>query len=447
MAVNVTPTLDAEYTWASSAFTWQDAKAQKTWAWAGVVSFALAADDPIAIAEAVRRGFSKIPKETIALAEKLGRNITLKRSEAIAIAELLRKNGTLTKSEAMALVEVFSFHRTIVLNEALSVSDSLKRSAVRRVAESIGIAETYTDLIAYWLRVFESVSISEKRHFDRPLNVAESIVVAEKLGKTAGLNKSEFVALTEVLARQILVRRNETFGVAENAARDRGLGMLNESISISESFRKVITKRVSQTLGVAELFGRTAHYNLSIAQGVSVQESLKKAVTLPQSEAIAIFEEYPRRGNAVISDMILSTDELTLEAFRMAVDSGHAPGYKPFRDFIPGDYEYQKALFRTILQSENADRAKLTQLRVEIDVPDVNDRGSATITDATTGVRVNFARPFYTVPEVTLTLKGGSTFAIPKLIDPDETGFTAVLIDPTTGSQATGTFTWAADGY
>ena len=87
-------------------------------------------------------------------------------------------------------------------------------------------------------------------------------------------------------------------------------------------------------------------------------------------------------------------------------------------------------------------------MKVTVDVPDVFDRGSSTITDAqaASGLRITFSRSFHITPEITVTLKGGTVMAIPKILSPDDGGFTLVLETPT-GTRVGGTVSWTAQGY
>lgn len=220
-----------------------------------------------------------------------------------------------------------------------------------------------------------------------------------------------------------------------------------ENIGVASSTSKRVTLGVAETLTVAEAFGRTVAYKLAIAEGLSIAEALSKGMSIHKTEAFSLSDEYLRRSNATISDMILDVGDITLADLTTMVDYGHAPGYSSFKDFIPGDYEFQKAMFRSVLTSVTADRTRLTAMRVDIDVPDVFDRGYSVITDAAAGVYVAFARPFHIVPDITLTLKGGTVVAVPDVISSDSEGFTAVLKNPSTGVRVTGTFTWAAHGY
>ena len=100
-----------------------------------------------------------------------------------------------------------------------------------------------------------------------------------------------------------------------------------------------------------------------------------------------------------------------------------------------------------MLKSKNADRGYIKGLRLSVDVPDVLDRGTATITNAINGVAVSFVRSFRVPPEVTLTHKGGAVLAVARLVgNATTTGFTAVLED-SAGQRVTGTFSWIAQGY
>ncbi|NDE54228.1 MAG: hypothetical protein EB069_06480 [Actinobacteria bacterium] len=139
--------------------------------------------------------------------------------------------------------------------------------------------------------------------------------------------------------------------------------------------------------------------------------------------------------------------EAQAQDFADILESGHPPGFTDFRDFIQGDYTYQRALFRAILTSSNADRGYIDGLRLTVDVPDVFDRGTAQVVSAVSGVAVVFSRQFRVPPEVTLTFKGGTTVAVPRILGSVSiTGFTAVL-ENTSGVRVTGAISWVAQGY
>lgn len=283
-----------------------------------------------------------------------------------------------------------NFTRSVYLS--FGSSDSAARTIGKNHLGSVGVASSYIDNIAFVIRAMESLS------------------VVEGLKKQVGLSAFDLTGVT------------------------------------SSGFRKSIELKTSQALGFAEVFGRTVTYRRAYDETINGSSAISKATTISRAAALNVFDEYMRRGNAVFSDMVLLNDSITFDGFKQILEGGIVPGYAPFRDFIPGDYDYQYALFRAVLESSNSDRARLSQLRVDVDVPDVIETGSATIVVAATGIRVNFSRLFHIVPEITMNLRGGTVIAIPDLVSSDVLGFTAVLRNMS-DVRVTGTLTWAAHGY
>jgi hypothetical protein len=445
--VTVTESQGQRYTWGSGGFTWSSASAGKSWdtAYPAVYAFGAAVDlsflevaarqttkpsnEAFGMQEAARRLFSiakaepfgmvetysdliayvlrwvesiglsenlskanrKEIGETLATVDQLAKLLDKALSSSIAYVDSLTRQSTLRPSEFLPLSDVQSKNVTKVTTESFNYSDQLTRRFGKEVAEAISLAETYADLIAYIIRISESVSFSE------------------------------------TAAKQSVKPLLESFGTTDSSA------------------RKLI-KRVAEAMAVAELFGRTVAYRKSLNEGLSVSEAIKRASSLNVKEALALAEQYRRHANGVISDMIISVLAITEDDFKNIVENGHPPGYTNFRDFIQGDYTYQRALFRAILKSSNADRGYIDALRLTVDVPDIFDRGVAEVTNATAGVTVQFSRTFRFTPQVTITHKGGTTTAIPRLLGtPSTVGFTAVLEDQT-GARVTGSFSWLAQG-
>ena len=206
-------------------------------------------------------------------------------------------------------------------------------------------------------------------------------------------------------------------------------------------------RRVSEAFSFAESLGRTVAYRRTLSEGFAIGEALRRAQTLRLDEALGLAEQYRRRANGVISDMIVANAEITAQDFMDILESGHPPGYTNFRNFIQGDYTYQRALFRAILTSSNADRGYIDGLRVTVDAPDVFDRGTAQVVTPANGVAVIFTRQFRVTPEVTLTFKGGTTVAIPRILGSVTTSGFAAVLENTSGARVTGAISWVAQGY
>ena len=392
--VNVSSSPGANYTWATGKFAWISATAGKNWTSAYPAVYSLSVATDIAFTELIQKLGIKRSSETIAFAEKQGKGLVLNKFEVMSFAETYTDliAFVLRFVESFALAEKNGLSNTKRVFEAFQVAEGLARQIALRKYETLALAETYTDLIAFILRVGESFSFSE----------------------------APSKALTKPQA--------ETFRFTESLSRSQ-------------------VKRISETFVFAEVFGRTVAYRKAISEGFAIGEALRRAQTLKLAEALNLAEQYRRRANGVISDMIVASTEITEQDFMDILESGHPPGYTNFRDFIQGDYTYQRALFRAILTSSNADRGYIDGLRVTVDVPDVFDRGTAQVSNAANGVTVVFARQFRVSPEVTLTFKGGTTVAVPRILGgASTTGFTAVL-ENTTGTRVTGAISWVAQGY
>lgn len=299
------------------------------------------------------------------------------------------------------------------------------------------------------------------------LGVSESFAFSDNLSKMPAINKSELFAFAEARVSDINVAKAESFAFVEansklfeqrhveviaiEEAPSHTFGKLSsEAFAVAEARTNSVGLNQGETFAVAESCLRSADYIRNFAETLAIAETLANNFGLRKSEAFAIVDAWRRQGDMVISDMILASGNVTMEDFIDFMSYGNMPGYEKWRDFIPGDYEYREAMFRVVLESKNADRGLLTNLQATIDVPDMIDRGSATVVNNTSGAYVAFNRVFHIVPEITLASRSGSgtnPIAAEFYGTPTKTGFTARLRDTVTGAYVTGSFTWAAHGY
>ena len=392
--VNVTSTPGASYSWSTATFNWSSGTAAKTWATSTLSAFALSVASDLSFTEFGERIGIKCLKESFALTEGSSRSLVMQKHEVFSFLETYTDliAYTIRFVESLTIGEKLVNANIKAVMDAFQVSEGLVCNIALQKYETLWIAETYTDLIAYFLRV------------------AESFVFAEGVSKVS----------------------NKPFA---------------ESFLTGDAISKQQIKSISEAMGFAETFGRTVAFKRSLAEGFSFSESLKRAHSLKLGEAFSLTEQYRRHANGVVSDMLISTTEITAQDFLDIFEAGHPPGYTNFRDFIQGDYTYQKALFRAILTTNNADRGYLEKLRVTVDVPDLFDRGTASITNASSGVNVYFARQFRVPPAVTLTFKGGTVVAVPRILGSVSPTVFTVVLENTSGTRVTGLVSWVAQGY
>ena len=445
--VTVTESQGQRYTWGSGGFTWSSASAGKSWdtAYPAVYAFGVAVS--LSLLEVSTRQTTKPSNEAFGMQEAACRFVSLAKAESIGLAETYSDliAYVLRWVESIGFSENLSKANQKEISETLATVDQLNKLLDKAFSSSIAHADSLARQST--LHSSESLPVSDVHSRKVTKGVAESFSYSDQLTRRFGKEVAEAISLAETYADLIayIIRISESLNLAETVAKQSVKPQLESFGTIDSEARKLV-KRVTEAMAVAEAFGRTVAYRKSLGEGLSVSEAIKHASSLNVKEALALAEQYRRHANGVISDMIISTLAINEDDFKNIVENGHPPGYTNFRDFIQGDYTYERALFRAILKSSNADRGYIDALRLTVDVPDIFDRGVAEVTNATAGVTVQFSRTFRFTPQVTITHKGGTTTAIPRLIgSPSTTGFTAVLEDQT-GARVTGSFSWLAQG-
>lgn len=127
-------------------------------------------------------------------------------------------------------------------------------------------------------------------------------------------------------------------------------------------------------------------------------------------------------------------------------------GYSKWKHMITGDYIYEKAMCKYVMQASlNADRPNTRVYKHKVDVPDVTDRGTISLTVKNQPFEVHFSkdRMFHIVPEVNTTIKSYSgTDGTPIIIPYNVTtkGFMLIMKN-TDGGYVEGSVTYAARGY
>lgn len=148
----------------------------------------------------------------------------------------------------------------------------------------------------------------------------------------------------------------------------------------------------------------------------------------------------------VFSDLkVMSRSTLPSSAELLAMfEAGTPPGYGEFRSFIPGYYNFQKALFKHTIAS-TGDQPILSGVKYNVDMPDVTDRGNATVA-AGQFKQVMFNKEYSTPPEISHVITQVNEYAIVVVDEITEQGFIFSLQNPT-GSNIAGTISWTATGY
>ena len=179
-----------------------------------------------------------------------------------------------------------------------------------------------------------------------------------------------------------------------------------------------------------------------------VTDEVIKTIELLKKDNAALYDAFLEACGGVISNIAITEGDMSLDEFNEATQT--APGYTPFMDFKVGEYEYQDALVRIVINAIAAQtKPSVSNVIMHVDIPDTQDRGTANITDTAAPTRINFTKQFYIVPEVNVNLRGGNTgdgVVTPYITSMDNTGFEVQLINDA-GQLVTGLITWQATGY
>ena len=446
--VTVTETQGTRYTWASAGFTWSSTSAGKSWTAAYPAVYGIAVAATLAFVQAGSRSWTKRSSESLPISEGRKNIFTLRESESVGFSETYSDliAFVLRWVESMAFAEGVAKGNKKQAAESFQAADYLTRALTKNTGESVAWYESLRQNSIK--RLADVLPVSESLQKLIVKNRSESFGLDDDLDRVITKQVAEAIAFAETYTDLIafVLRVSESLGISDSGAKQVRKPLI-ESFGTSDKVGRQSIKRVAEAVAIGEALGRTVAYRRNLTDGFGVSDALRKAMRLTAREALLLAEQYRRHANGVISDMIVASGEITEDDFAAIVQSGHPPGYTDFRDFIQGDYTYRRALFRAILNARNSDRGFIDALRVTVDVPDIFDRGTAQITDAAIGAVVGFTRSFRVPPEVTVTHKGGTAVAIPRLIGSiTTTGFTAVL-ENTSAARVSGSFTWIAQGY
>lgn len=295
------------------------------------------------------------------------------------------------------------------------------------IGETLTTAESISNVSNFVRAIDEAFAVAESRTSEFTKPIGEAIAVAESI--------SNITSYVRALS--------EAFAVAETIGKDASK-FSSESVAIAESRAMSVSQELSESVAFAESVGRVATFNKAIAEGFTVAEASAKAIGVSKSEALSLTDQLLQNSNATISDILVGQTDITNAEFDALLAQANAIGYGDFVPFMEGDQNYKNAIFKVIIQASNNAIGRITSLSVNIDVPDVNDSGTATIPSS--GTTINFNRNFNAPPEMKVTLKGGTIFAIPRVSAITETGFFVELFN-SSGVLVSGDVTWSAHGY
>lgn len=328
---------------------------------------------------------------------------------------------------------------TIAFEEYAKLRAEEGKTPHKNHEEGLELAEALVTERRFFRAIVETAMLSEVVGKKLQRSFTDRLAVKAEERKTPQKNAVEEAKLQEALEKAYVKHEAETLALVSDLSKCPHKHK-EDAIAVSEETSKAFAKNTAEAVLLAEKQLKEVRYYREKTDSLRLKPEETKKLTKHLRDDVKIAEAYLRNANAVLSDLYYSNKPISFEEFKKL----ETPvGFAPFRDFIIGDYSYQEAIFRMILQGPvTSGRPLATDWTLNVDVPDISDRGTCTIPAA--GARVKFAKRFYAVPEVHVAVRGGLG-ATPEY-DVDVEGFTVVL-RKADGTTVEGVISWQANGY
>lgn len=367
------------------------------------------------------------------------------------------------------LIRKFTANRHLVEN--LSIKESTGKASQANASETIGV---YVN--APYLNLPMTIDLSANVTLDEA-NIPIDRFIYEVYYKQKDCklwvraNKQESYTASEVYRKNTNLLKNETLlngivmrpltffdrFIMENV---EALEMANKAVYERFAERMLswddenaqISKNVLYNVVCGINFSRTWSGKKSFYENVIANSVKSYHVTLPRIEnAIGVSaSRIAANPNGVLSDIFVRANEVSEADFGKL--SEHPSGYNYFSPFRVGEYEYQDALYRIkIKKSGGTSNPLIYDYKVNVDIDDVKDRGTATIPAEET--KVYFNRSYYTEPDVVVNVVSGAEgkVIVPFIIstdgEDDKGRYFTIILKDTSGNPVEGTISWNSNGY
>lgn len=319
--------------------------------------------------------------------------------------------------------------------------------------EHVGVHETYLDYISYILRIIESARVIESsyRAVDTPKREGIKIVGASR-SEIMESAREQLGVLDTSLRAAAFQRTWDESAQLDDHEDNHVMADKFEEVQTTDSQSADIYRPKEEVVGMADRQTHHARTFRTFDEKANVGEHMRRDLGGGYREVVAVDDRFLRALKGIVEEVTLKKGGMTAEDFQQLVNQ--PTGYERFIPYIVGEYEYQKALVRLVVTpgSLGAEPA-VYNVVVHVDIDDTMDRGTTVITDTSAATTVHFSKHYYTRPEVTVTLRGGSTadgIITPNVteIGKDDDGYYfKVELLKSDGTRARGTITWQSVGY
>jgi hypothetical protein len=191
----------------------------------------------------------------------------------------------------------------------------------------------------------------------------------------------------------------ETWRNAELEKESYNKSAFLEGWHTSDSNTKNFVKDFIEQWTNSEAFNKNWSSQLSILEALGIVDVLSMQYNVSVAEAWHNVDSLLRRANAVISDLVITNTDLNSSNFNNVLSPA---GYTAFENIVTGDYTYQNAIVKVVLQSGlTSEMPNVNEWQLNIDVPNISDSGLAHLT-TNQPLTIPFNSSFHAPPEISI---------------------------------------------
>lgn len=269
------------------------------------------------------------------------------------------------------------------------------------------------------------------------INVVEPVSFNESITKKTFLNNLEKINVKPTYSDHGYFSRlfNEHMNTNDKHSLNPTLNN-SDSFSIKDKQLLHFFENAKERLLITDVFDRKIILSRVFSETFNVANKLYKNILKLHSAYVNITGSVLQKSDAILSDIIISLVDIPTDV---------PANYVPWQPFVSGDYTYKDALIKCKISAlKTESRLLLSEYKIFVDLPDIQDHAITKIKAEKTWIP--FTLEFYRVPEVTITMAGGTNkMVIPYIIDVNLSGFHVELRD-SAGNLSAGTISWQALG-
>ena len=198
-------------------------------------------------------------------------------------------------------------------------------------------------------------------------------------------------------------------------------------------------------------YGNNGGWKLSKSTKLHLSESTETFLKGATKEYISFIDANLVNRGAVLSDMDIRDNGLSLEDLRKIALNGTPVEYEDARPLVPGEYTYEKAIVGIKMRSHDlSTKLGFYKAVLNVDVEDIVSRGQVTVTstDINKPTRVEFNKFYYNPPEeIMFNITEFSEPCTVEVLTKTTKEFTLMLRSTVTNNYVTGKVSWLATGY